>query len=129
MPDKPETALLFSAALEAARRAYGRRGSPRRITIITQTGLEVSFDVPPDWEPDPDLPSIRCSPDCFAEVLATIVQAGRRMTRAVLLEKMARMDRKRAESTVCVAPEDLQALGIIDNRQDTSPKGYFLAGN
>lgn len=127
MSDRPITAPLFDAALEATRHTYGSRATPKIIHIITHTGLEVSFQVPPDWEPSGEVPMIR-APECFAETLATLVQAGRRLTRAALMDEMQRLGRKRAESTVCVALEDLMRLGIVDNRQDVSVRGYGMRG-
>jgi hypothetical protein len=44
------------------------------------------------------------------------------------MEEMLKLNRKRAESTVCSALEDLMRLGVIDNRQDVNPKGYGTKG-
>lgn len=126
MPDLPITAPLFDAAIDATRHAYGRTAAPKIVHIVTYSGLEVSFQIPPDWQSNPNAPLIRSSPDCFAEVLATLVQAGRRLTRASLMDEMQRLGRKRAESTVSLALEDLMRLRVVDNKQEPSSKGYGL---
>lgn len=123
--ERPPTAPLFDAALHTSQHAYGSKAHPQTVHIITHAGLEIWLEVPPDWEYDADLPPIKFS-DCFAETLATIVQAGKRLTKAALLIEMEKLGRKRAESMVSVALADLQKLGIIDNRQDTSPNGFGL---
>lgn len=124
MPHNIDSASLFSAALETSRRTYGQR--PRHVEIVTQLGLRLLIEVPPDWEPAECGRAIRCSPDCFAEVLQTLLETGHRLTRSALLSAMEEKNRRRAESSVCVAIEDLQKLGIIDNRSDVNPRGYGL---
>lgn len=125
---RPEAAPLFDAAIEETKHAYGPHVMPKTIAITTYTGMELTYQFPPDWVPDDGLSVLR-GVDCFAETFATIFEAGRRMTRAELLAEMARKGRKRAESAVCASLEDLTRLGIIDNRQDTNPKGYNLRGS
>lgn len=121
--ERPATAPLFDAVAEVVHNTYGSRAEPKIVTIATHTGLEVSFAVPLGWEPSVSLPIIRGA-DCFAEVLTTIIQCGHRLTRAALLDEMQRLGRKRAESTVCLALEDLMRLGIINNKQTPGSKGY-----
>lgn len=129
--ERPEAAHLYDAALLHARRMYGGSARVKSLHLVTRgrggKKLEVVIDVPEDWEIEDEegLPRIR-SPDCFAEVLATIVEASRRLTRESLMEQMEKKDRKRAESAVCKSLEDLLKLGILNNRQDGPQKGYGL---
>lgn len=122
-----DTNTLFSAAIAAANRLYGQR--PKSITIQTHSGCRMVIDIPTDWEPqEVALPVLRSSADCFTEVLQTILEANHRLTRAALLSEMEAHGRRRAESTVCLALEDLMRLGVIDNRSDVTPRGYGLPG-
>ena len=130
MADRPATAALFDAAVDATHHAFGSACAPKLIHIITVSGFELSISVPPQWQPLVEVTPLKASPECVAEVLATIVQAGRRLTRAALMDEMQRLNRKRAESTVCMALEDLTRVGVVDNRQDAaaSGKGYGVRG-
>lgn len=125
---RPATAPLFDAAVDATRNAYGNATAPKLVHIVTHTGMEITYHIPTGWVPDNGLSAIR-GVDCFAETFATIFEAGHRITRAELMADMARKGRKRAESAVCMALEDLTKLAIIDNRQDVIPKGYAIRGS
>lgn len=132
------TPLLMHAILEA-RRAYGIAAYADRVEIIMRNGCKIRLDVPPGLEPvatperspsDGPEPTkvlaIRCSADCFVEVLQTIIEVGHRMTRPELLAAMREAGRSRAESTICIALEDMQRLLIVDNRSDVRPRGYGI---
>jgi hypothetical protein len=122
-----DAADLFSAAVRLARRTYGESEHVEQVRIVTRSGAKLAVDVPRGWEPAaPSASPLTSSPGCLAEVLATIVDAGKRLTRAALLAEMEKRDRTRAESTVSEALADLIRLGILDNRQDVNPKGYGL---
>lgn len=124
---RPETAPLFDAALCQCRRHYGSRERPKTITIATATGLECTLEVPHWWELDAEGDAVKLANGAaIAEVLATIVQVGHRLTRQALCEAMEEHGRKRAESVVGECLTTLTRLGVLDNRQDTSPKGYGL---
>jgi len=124
---RPETASLFDAALCQCRRAYGPRERPKEITIRTATGLECSIEVPHWWEieADADGPKLP-NGAAIAEILATLVQVGHRLTRQALCDAMEEHGRKRAESVVGECLSTLVRLGVLDNRQDVNPKGYGL---
>lgn len=125
---RPDTAPLFDAALCQCRKAYGARERPKQITIITATGLRCEIEVPHWWEIEeaPTGEPRLANGAAIAEVLATIVQVGHRMTRQSLCEAMEEHGRKRAESVIGEVLTTLTRLGVVDNRQDVSPKGYGL---
>lgn len=128
MPEsRPDTAPLFDAALCQCRKSYGHRERPQMITIVTATGLECAFEVPHWWEieADADGPKLP-NGAAIAEILATVVQVGHRMTRQAICEAMEEHGRRRAESVVGECLSLLVKLGVLDNRQDVAPKGYGL---
>jgi len=91
--------------------------------------MEVAFDVPHHWEiqVDGDNPKLS-NPTAVADVLATMVEIGHRMTREELCEAMEDKGRKRAESVVADVLAQLMRFGVCDNKQNKNPKGYGLAG-
>lgn len=127
--ERPATAPLFDAALLSARLLHGSASRPVRITIRTDTDLEVVFTVPHWWEVeiDSDHPKLT-NPTAVADVLATMVEIGHRMTREELCQAMEEKGRKRAESVVADVLAQLMRFGVVDNKQTRAPKGYGLAG-
>ncbi len=125
---RPDTASLFDAALDAARRSYD--DTPASVTIRTHKGLEVTFAVPPGWRSeDEGSPRVRIkSPDCFAEVLWTMVEVGHRMTRQAILAALEDRKRRWSEGTVGAVLSQMVELGVVDNSQACDPKGYGIAG-
>lgn len=120
---------LFDAALLSARLSYGQSVRPIQITIRAEGGLECSFAVPHWWEIRVDDGQPRLSnPTAVADVLATMVEIGHRMTREELCEAMADKGRKRAESVVAEVLAELTRFGVVDNKQTRAPKGYGIVG-
>lgn len=66
------------------------------------------------------------SPACVAEVIATLVEANRRLTRDALIAEMKRIGRRRADSTIGNALSLLVRLGLLNNCQDCEPRGYGI---
>ncbi len=126
---RPDTASLFDAALEAARKYYD--DTPASVTIRTHRGLEVTFAVPAGWMPDENgQPRLKIkSPDCFAEILATIVEVGHRMTRQAILAALEQRGRRWSEGTVGAVLSQMIELGVLDNSQSVDPKGYGPPGS
>jgi hypothetical protein len=63
---------------------------------------------------------------CQADILATLAEAGRRLTTTKLLTAMHAAGRTWGDSTVRVALAAMVRKGIITNRIDTEPRGYGL---
>ena len=127
MSDRSTFATLFDAALVSARLSYGQSARPVTITIRTDAGLECTFAVPHWWEIEVDGEHPRLSnPTAVADVLATLVEVGHRLTREELCDAMADKGRRRAESVVAEVLAQLMKFGLIDNRQNRNPKGYGI---
>jgi len=124
--ERTETDALFNAAVDVAHKTYGPREMVESVGVVMRTGLMIHLDVPPGWEPEEHQPQRIKGVEAVAEVLFTIMTAGHRMTRQAIVEAMEDAGRSRAESAVGEALQQLTELGILTNRQNTSPKGYGL---
>jgi hypothetical protein len=101
------------------------------VTLRTINGRKLSVAVPPGWEPQLETESsFRLgSPGAVVEILVTLHEIGHRLTRQALCEAMEKSGRKRAESVVGDCLVQLCRLGVLNNRQDTSNRGYGIVGS
>jgi hypothetical protein len=127
---KTALAPLFDAAANACHQAYGECERVASVTIRTQSLLEMRLDIPTGWTVQEDNEHPRLSnPTAVADVLATLVEVGHRLTREELCEAMAEKGRKRAESVVGEVLAQLMKFGVVDNKQNRNPKGYGVVGD
>src|SRR5262249_4888919 len=65
---------------------------------------------------------------CQRDVVELLRRADRRMTTSVILASLSEANLRHGESTVKLALRDLKRppLELLDNRQDTEPRGYGL---
>jgi hypothetical protein len=125
MSHRPRCSPLFDAVISHSHDVWGDLERPASVTIQSANGLRVTVEIPRAYQPDElGLPRIS-EPEAFAEVLACIVQVGRRMTRQQIVADLAKSGRERVDSQVGRALQQLMALGILNNQQESGQrKGY-----
>lgn len=127
--DKTTATPLFDAATITCQQTYGDKERVASIIVRMASKLQMTFDVPPGWVVVEDADHPRMSnPVAVAEVLATMVEIGHRMTREELCQALEDKGRKRAESVVAEVLAQLMKFGVCDNRQNRAIKGYGIAG-
>lgn len=125
---RPDTAPLFDAALCACRRNYGPRERPVEVTIVMASGLHCTVAVPYWWEietTEEGQPRL-ANPGAIADLLHLFVEVGHRMTRDEVFAELRTRKKKRADSVVGDTLSLLVRLGVLNNRQDSTPNGYGL---
>jgi hypothetical protein len=76
--------------------------------------------------PDPHNPSAPRLTPAIIEILETLAESKKRLTRDKLIESMKKTGRERGQSTVANAMPKLGKAGWVDNKRNVDPPGYRI---
>ncbi len=121
---------LYSGAADSVTAQGHSPSDIARITIRLRSGSNLVITDPPCSDSQQNEEELKVdSPSCFLDVARILSDAARRMTRAAIVEALEAAGRRWSDGSVGKALAQLVLIEAIDNRQDTTPKGYGAFGS